>query len=105
VLNPPIDGSSIRYTLVKTVEESAVEPGTEFVWAYDSFDVRPGYGDPWIDVESGTLLDGTPFTCANARACAAVQASFEEETEIEVTFEFGDAGVIELVGAEVAETG
>jgi hypothetical protein len=99
VLNPPVDGSSIRFRLVRIIEESVVEPGTTFVWSYDSFEVRPGYGGPWIDVESETLIDGTPFTCVNAEACTAVQTSYEEGTEIEVTFAFGDAGAIELVDA------
>ena len=99
VANPPADGSSIRYTLVSVIEESPLAVGTTFVWAYDSFDVRPGWGDPWIDVDSGTLIDGTPFTCANAEACTAIQTSYEEGTEIEVTFAFGEGGALEVVGA------
>ena len=101
VANPPADGSSIRVSLVSIVEEVALELGTEFTWTYDSFEVRPGYGEPWIDVANGTLLDGTPFTCVSADACAAVQTSYDEGSEIEVTFAFGEGGSLELVDARV----
>lgn len=101
VLNPPEDGSSIRYTLVQTRSEAVLPAGTEFVWSLSNVEIHPEWGFVWVDVESGMLLDGTGFVCANAHACADVQTANEQGLGITVTFAFDGDGGIELVDAEL----
>lgn len=91
-LNPRADGSTEAHTLVAIVDATPAPVGTTFTWTFDAAQVRPGYDEPWIDVDAGTLLDGTPFRCV-PEACDAVQAAYEDGTTLTATFTFAEDGL------------
>lgn len=79
VKNPPMDGSSLRYELVKVLSDVAVVDGTTF-----EMPLGDESGNIWIDQEKKTILNEMPYTAdvkiteklRQASANKAVQKGF-----------------------------
>ncbi|MEL6342708.1 MAG: DUF4377 domain-containing protein [Myxococcota bacterium] len=99
--DPPADGSSARYELIEVVETQVASPGDTFDWSLDTSLAQSGY-IPYLDMETMTLLDGHPFTCADANICDTLSDAIDAGEIVSLTFAFGDPvdGALEIIAAE-----
>jgi hypothetical protein len=97
ISNPPADGSSLEFTLLRVRRDEAVLPGTTFQFVVIA--LGPGY-TPFLSLvgaDAGELMDGTPFVCAaGSGACEAIAARLTAGVRFEITFAHGGGSLTAL---------
>ena len=84
LFRPPMDGSSVEYTLEEVLEKTRVAADTTF-----QMPVEPASDDPELSVsgdQDGTLLDGTLFVCESAAVCSEISDALQGTEPFAVEF-------------------
>lgn len=102
VTDPPADGSSLEYTLFELVEQTTVDPGTQFTWVVNP---SPPGNTPYFSVDTGAagdLLDGRPFRCEPESVCDDMTALQMGTEGYEIEFRYDDPITEPLVATRAA---
>ena len=102
VPDPPEDGSSLEYSLVELVEETDVDPGTQFTWVVNP---PPPGNTPYFTVDTGgvgELLDGRTFRCDPVTVCDDMTTLQTGTEAYEIEFRYDDPITEPLVATSAA---
>lgn len=101
VADPPADGSSLDFKLLRIRRDEAVPAGTTFPFVVMA--ATPGL-TPFLSLagsDAGQLLDGTPFVCpAGSGVCADIATRLSSGARFEITFAHGDGALTALAVAD-----
>lgn len=81
VPNPPANGSSARLRLRRVITESPVAAGTQF-----TVTTIPLRQFVLLTAPDAGTIGGTPFVCAAAQTCTALQAPLPGDLALKMTF-------------------